>query len=43
VLEGIERRIRTGKSEALTFEEKLTIEHLMPQKWEAQWRLPSYP
>lgn len=41
VLEAIERRIRTGKSEALTFEEKLTIEHLMPQKWDAYWPLPS--
>lgn len=40
LLEGLERRIRQAKSEDLRFGEKLTIEHLLPQKWQAHWPLP---
>jgi hypothetical protein len=40
VLEGLEHAMRTGKTEKLTIDEKLTIEHLMPQEWEKHWPLP---
>lgn len=39
LLEGLERKMRTGKSEKMQLEEKLTIEHLMPQKWHKHWPL----
>ncbi len=40
VLEALEREARTGKSEDLQFGKKLTIEHLLPQKWQGTWPLP---
>ncbi len=47
LLEAIERRllekqVYTGKTERikLRFEEKLTIEHLMPRDWRKHWPLP---
>ncbi|MDE0461187.1 MAG: DUF262 domain-containing protein [Caldilineaceae bacterium] len=40
VLEGIESKLRTPKSEPLVIPTKLTIEHLMPVSWEAHWPLP---
>ncbi len=40
VLEALEHASRTGKTEKLTIDEKLTIEHLMPQDWEKHWPLP---
>ncbi len=40
VLEALEHAMRTGKTEKLSINEKLTIEHLMPQEWERHWPLP---
>lgn len=40
VLEALERRMRSDKSEKLEFGETLTIEHLMPQKWGQHYSLP---
>jgi hypothetical protein len=40
LLEVIEARLRTSKTEAVTFDEKLTIEHVIPQTWDEQWPLP---
>lgn len=40
VLEALEHASRTGKTERLTIDEKLTIEHIMPQEWEKHWPLP---
>ena len=41
VLEALERELRSEKAEKITIHEKLTVEHLMPQQWEAHWSLPS--
>lgn len=43
LLEAIERRLRTDKTEKMQLQEKLTIEHLLPQEWLARaerWPLP---
>lgn len=40
VLEGIERAMRTSKSEHLEVPPNLTIEHVMPQSWLAHWGPP---
>jgi hypothetical protein len=40
LLEALEHALRTGKTERLTIDEKLTVEHLMPQDWEKHWPLP---
>jgi hypothetical protein len=40
LLEALERKLRTGKSEKMQLEEKLTIEHLLPQDWRKHWPLP---
>lgn len=40
LLEAVEHALRTGKTERMTFNEKLTIEHLMPQDWAKHWPLP---
>jgi hypothetical protein len=40
VLEALEYASRTGKTEKLIIDEKLTVEHLMPQEWEKHWPLP---
>jgi hypothetical protein len=41
VLEALDDRFRSGKSEALTMPTNLTVEHVMPQSWEKHWPLPS--
>ena len=42
ILEAIEQYLRVDKfTEQILLLEKLTIEHLMPQKWETNWPLPS--
>lgn len=40
ILEAIEVRLRTDKSEKIQFGEPLTIEHLLPQAWKAHYELP---
>jgi hypothetical protein len=40
VLEGIERAMHDGKSEKISIDEQLTIEHVMPQDWRANWPMP---
>ncbi len=40
VLEALELEMYTGKSEKITIHDKLTIEHVLPQEWEAHWPLP---
>jgi hypothetical protein len=40
LLEAVEQSLRTTKTEAIAFEETLTIEHLLPQTWEENWPLP---
>ena len=39
VLEGIESRLRSAKAEQQDVPKNLTIEHLMPLSWEANWAL----
>jgi hypothetical protein len=41
ILEALDSAMRTDKTEKVTYGEKLTIEHLMPQDWQAHWQLPS--
>ena len=41
VLEGIEEKLRTNMAESQAVPRNLTIEHIMPQKWQAKWPLPS--
>ncbi|MEZ5940632.1 MAG: DUF262 domain-containing protein [Planctomycetaceae bacterium] len=40
VLEGIERAMHDGKNEKISIDEQLTIEHVMPQDWRANWPMP---
>ncbi len=40
ILEGIERKLRIPMSEEQEVPRNLTIEHVMPQSWEANWPLP---
>ena len=40
VLEALELAMYTGKTEKVTIDSKLTVEHVMPQEWEAHWPLP---
>jgi hypothetical protein len=40
LLEGLEQRLRHGKTEAITFQKKLQIEHLLPREWQEHWPLP---
>ena len=40
LLEAAEARSITSKTEQVRFEEKLTIEHVIPQQWESTWPLP---
>lgn len=40
VLEALELAMYTGKTEKVTIDSKLTIEHLLPQEWESHWPLP---
>lgn len=39
VLEAIEARMHTGKTEEIQIEKNLTIEHLMPSAWQTHWPL----
>jgi hypothetical protein len=39
VLEALEIALHTGKTEKLTIESRLTVEHLMPREWERHWPL----
>jgi len=41
VLEGLEEHIRSDMVESYVVPRGLTIEHIMPQKWDARWPLPS--
>ncbi|MDF1595107.1 MAG: DUF262 domain-containing protein [Acidimicrobiia bacterium] len=41
VLEALETASKTKYAETLLVLDKLTIEHLMPQAWQAHWPLPS--
>ena len=41
VLEGIEEKMRTRMAESRSVERGLTIEHIMPQKWEDNYPFPS--
>ena len=40
VLEGIEEELRSSLSEQLDVPKGLTVEHIMPQQWQANWPLP---
>lgn len=40
MLEALESAMRSDKSEKLQGDEKLTIEHLLPQDWRKHWPLP---
>ena len=42
LLEGIEGKLRTSMSEQLEVPKNLTIEHVMPRSWGANWPLPSH-
>ncbi len=42
ILEAIENWLRTPMSEQLEVPKNLTIEHVMPQNWEANWPLPQW-
>ena len=43
VLEGIEEQYRKSSlAEQIQVPKKLTIEHVLPQSWEAHWPLPKY-
>ena len=37
ILEALESKLVTAKSEKISFKEALTIEHLIPRKWEENW------
>ena len=41
VLVAIEMKLRTDKSEPLGATDKLTVEHIMPKKWEKNWPIPT--
>ena len=41
VLEAIEMYLRNDKVEPLGDTDKLTVEHIMPEKWQQHWPLPS--
>ena len=40
VLEAVEKYLRGDKAEPLLDTAKLTVEHVMPQKWQQNWELP---
>ena len=39
ILESLERRLRSPKTEAILFDKPLSIEHLLPKSWEKNWPL----
>lgn len=40
ILEALEARLHTEKSEDIVLRGRLTVEHLLPQSWESHWPLP---
>ncbi|GAA3256135.1 hypothetical protein GCM10020258_15270 [Sphingomonas yabuuchiae] len=40
IFEEIERAKRTSLTEDITIRSALTVEHIMPQKWQANWQIP---
>lgn len=40
VLEALERGMHTGFTEAVSIPTDLTVEHVLPQEWQAHWPLP---
>lgn len=40
LLEALEKGLHTGYTEKFQLGEKLTIEHLLPQRWQTHWPLP---
>ena len=40
ILETLEQQLHGKLTEAVEFNEQLTVEHLLPQKWETHWPLP---
>ncbi len=40
LLEALEQGLREAKTEAISFNAKLQIEHLMPRAWQQHWPLP---
>lgn len=40
IFEAVERAKRTSLSEDIVIRSALTIEHIMPQKWQASWPIP---
>ena len=41
VLRSVEEALRTNFQEDVTINNKLSVEHVMPQKWEEYWQLPT--
>ncbi len=41
ILRAIEEAMRSPLSEPVLFKKPLTVEHVMPQKWETHWPLPA--
>ena len=41
ILQTLNDALHTSKSERMVLPEELTVEHLLPQKWEAHYSLPS--
>ncbi len=41
ILRAIEAALRTAKSEKISIESELSVEHVMPQEWKAHWPLPA--
>jgi hypothetical protein len=39
ILEALEQALHQGKTEKIRIEKKLTVEHLLPREWEANWPL----
>ncbi|MCY4261154.1 MAG: HNH endonuclease family protein, partial [Rhodobacteraceae bacterium] len=42
LFEGVEAELRNGLNEDIEIKSALTIEHIMPRKWEETWPLPGY-
>lgn len=39
-LRALEQQLHTGKTESIQLEKRLTVEHLLPQRWRQHWPLP---
>lgn len=42
IFEMIEKELRNERNEDIEIKSALTIEHIMPQKWRANWPIPGY-